>query len=151
MSNIFNCSKEIYMRKTPIKIISWITIIIIIFIVFIISLFIPYDKYLNYYGYVSLENNNYYLNIYMEKKHIQHLNNYLMYIDDKMKKFKIVSINDEIYYEKSKPYYLVKLNVNLENELLIENNIINISFKIRRTTLKDEFISIIKEAVYATN
>lgn len=143
-------SKEILMRKTPLKIVSWITILIVLLISFIIISFIPYNKYLNYYGYISKED-KYYLNVYVEQKYIENIQDYKLIIDHKKRKFKIINIDNQLYYEKNKPYYLVTIYADLEENLLIQNNVINVIFNVRKTTLQKEIFKVIKEVIYERN
>lgn len=121
--NAFNNSRVMIERKTPKKIISWITILIIITVLFIcISVFYKYRKY-NTYSALILKDDYVYLKIYS-----QDLPNSEMYIYNKKVDYKVIS-ND---FEST----LVKCD--LKGDYLITGNPIKIYFKGGYTTLFNE-------------
>lgn len=123
--DIYNNSAIILDKKTPKKIISWVTILIILTLLFLIILFIPFNIYKSFIGYVNIVDNSSYL--------VLDIN----YSDFPINK------NNELYIKKQKySYKVVKLehnklilSINLDNNLKIQNNIIPVNILKKRTTL----------------
>lgn len=151
MNNNINNSREILCRKTPLCIVNFTTVLILSLIVLIIISNFSYNKYLQIYGYVVLDNNDYYINTYLSKTDIANLQKFKLYLDNKKTNFKVIKISNEQYYIDNKSYYLVSLKINLDKSQIIQNNIINLMFKIRKTTLKKEIFIKIKEVIYDRN
>ena len=139
--NVFNYSKLKLMNDNPSKIISWITILIVVFILFLIfGIFLKFHTYSNYIGYIDISD-NYNLKIIVDEKSFPIKNNYKLYIDNKKYDYKIVLI------EKQVGYYEVLINCKIDDALLINNNILTITFQKEKTSLIKEIIKKFKKGL----
>ena len=123
--DIYNDSAIILEKKTPKKIISWITILIMFTILFIVFSFIPFNIYKPLFGYVDLTNNSSYLILDINKSDFPVNKNNELYIKNKKYNYKIVRIEED----------KLVLNLNLDDNLKIQNNIITANLLKNRTTL----------------
>ena len=123
--DIYNDSAIILEKKTPKKIISWITILIILTILFVVFSFIPFNIYKPLYGYVDITNNSSYLILDVNNSDFPVNKNNELYIKNKKYNYKIVKIEED----------KLILSVNLDNNLKIQNNIITVNILKNRTTL----------------
>ena len=123
--DIYNDSAIILEKKTPKKIISWITILIILTILFVVFSFIPFNIYKPLYGYVDITNNSSYLILDVNNSDFPVNKNNELYIKNKKYNYKIVKIEED----------KLILSVNLDNNLKIQNNIITANILKNRTTL----------------
>ena len=123
--DIYNDSAIILEKKTPKKIISWITILIILTILFVVFLFIPFNIYKPLFGYVDITNNSSYLILDFDKSDFPFNKNNELYIKSKKYDYKVVRIEEN----------KLILNVNLDNNLKVQNNIVTANVLKNRTTL----------------
>lgn len=123
--DIYNDSAIILEKKTPKKIISWITILIILTILFVVFSFIPFNIYKPLYGYVDITNDSSYLILDVNNSDFPVNKNNELYIKNKKYNYKIVKIEED----------KLILSVNLNNNLKIQNNIITANILKNRTTL----------------
>lgn len=131
--DIYNNSAIILKRKTPKIIISWITILITSISLLIIFSFVPFNIYKTYGGYITIENDNSYINLFINESDFPIYNNYNLYIKNTEYSYEVISIShDEL-----------KLELNLEDKLRINNNYIFVNILESRTTL----FKIIKEKI----
>lgn len=136
--NVFNYSKIKLMNERPSKIVSWNTILFIILILFIIiSIFLKYHIYSDYVGYI--DNNN--IRIIIDNKSFPVKNNYKLYIDNKKYQYEIINI------EKKNEYYELLIKCNLNKSLLINNNVIKVTFQKETTTFMKEIIKKLKRGM----
>ena len=126
-SDIYNNSAIILNKKQPKKIISWITILIIILILFIIFSFVPFNIYKPYIGQVYCNESNSFLDINLEYSDFPVIKNKKLYIKRKEYDYEIIDI-----YENN-----VRLKINLDEELNINNNLVTLNILEDRTTLFD--------------
>ena len=120
--DIYNNSSVIMLKKVPVKIISWITILIV-FLIFILvfGTFFTYNKYEKCIGMVR--ENNIVLELSPDK--INKIKDRL-YIDNKKYNFEIKEISKDYIIIDNKNYYEIVLNINLEDKYKIDNNILEI-------------------------
>ena len=123
--DIYNNSAIILDRKTPKKIISWITILIILTILFIIFTFIPFNVYKPIIGSVNITNNSSYLILNINGSDFPINKNNELYIKNKKYDYEVVKIEED----------KLILNINLDNNLKIQNNMITVNILKNRTTL----------------
>lgn len=123
--DIYNDSAIILEKKTPKKIISWITILIILTILFVVFSFIPFNIYKPLFGYVDITNNSSYLILDFDKSDFPFNKNNELYIKSKKYDYKVVRIEEN----------KLTLNVNLDNNLKVQNNIVTANVLKNRTTL----------------
>lgn len=123
--DIYNDSAIILEKKTPKKIISWITILIILTILFIIFSFIPFNIYKAFIGYVNIDNNNSYIILNHDYSDFPLDKNNKLYIKSKKYNYRVVSIQDNE----------VVLDINLDDNLKIEGNVVALNMLKNRTTL----------------
>ena len=123
--DIYNNSAIILDKKTPNKIVSWITILTILLILFIIFSFIPFNIYKPYIGYVEIKGSDTFLNIKLEYSDFPVSKNKKMYIKNKAYKYEVIDIENDI----------VVIKINLEDNLKLEKNILTINILKDRTTL----------------
>ena len=146
--DIFDNSPLILEKKRPLYIVSYLTIILIVilFIILIGSLY-EYNPYKSYLGKVIISENDFYINILMEDRDVLFLNKDI-FINNKSYKSKIISISDIAYIgENLKKYYEVRIKSNIDDNLIIQNNIIEISMKLPKTTLLKELIKNIRKGL----
>ena len=123
--DIYNDSAIILDKKTPKKIISWITILIILTLLFVMFSFIPFNTYKHLVGYVDIVDNNSYLILNLNNSDFPVNNNNKLYIQNRQYNYKIVMIEED----------KLILSINLDNNLKIQNNIVTANILKNRTTL----------------
>lgn len=145
--NIFDNSTIIMMRKTPSKIFVWIVVIIIGLIVFLsLSIFYRYNKYLNYIGTIVEEDTQYYIKIFIEEDKLVAFSNNILLIDNKEIEYKVKNISKNYYLTpQSVKMHEVVLKCKLNQQLMIDNNMVQLRFKMPQTTAMHDFIENIKK------
>lgn len=123
--DIYNDSAIILDKKTPKKIISWITILIILILLFIIFSFLPFNIYKPLVGYVDIVDNNSYLILNINNSDFPVNNNNKLYIKNKKYNYEIVKIEED----------KLILRINLDDNLKIQNNMVTVNILKNRTTI----------------
>jgi len=123
--DIYNDSAIILDKKTPKKIISWITILIVLTVLFIIFSFIPFNVYKPLVGYIDIVDDNSYLILNLNNSDFPVNNDNILYIKNKKYNYEIVSIQEN----------KLILNVNIEDNLKIQNNALTANILKNKTTL----------------
>ena len=123
--DIYNNSAIILDKKTPKKIISWITILIVLIFLFLCFSFIPFNVYKPLIGYVDIVDNNSYLVFDINNCDFPINKNNELYIKTKKYNYDIVRIEEE----------KLILNINLDDNLKVQNNIVTVNILKNRTTL----------------
>ena len=130
--DIYNNSAQILNKKTPKKIVSWITILIILSNFFIIFSFVPFNVYKPCMGYVILSDNESFLvlngGLSLSKK-------YKVYIKNKRYDYEIIDISAD----------KIVLKVNLDDDIKIDKNIVKVNILKNRTTIFKIIINKIKK------
>ena len=146
--DIFYNSEIIQRRKTfKIKyyIISMTSLLIGLLI--FISCF-KYNPYINLNAMIIKENNTYYLKTLVNPEQINDINQKHIIISNKKYKYKVKNISEDyILDEKYNRYYEVLLESDIDSKLIIDNNIINISIEMPKTTFLNQIIKRIKKEV----
>lgn len=141
--DIYNNSSVIMLKKVPVKIISWITILLV-FLIFILvfGILFTYNKYEKCIGIVR--GNNIVLELSPDK--INKIKDGL-YIDNKKYDFEIKEISNDYIIIDNKNYYEIVLNINLEDKYKIDNNILEIYIELEKTTLLKEIFNFLKKGL----
>lgn len=144
--DVFDNSTIIMIRKTPPKIISWITIITIgLIALLIISIFCKYNRYTNYIGTIVKEGEQYYVKLFIEEDKIITFPNSKLLINHKEVNYKIKTISKNYYLtEYAQKMYEVLLSCTLPQNLIIANNLVELRFKSSKTTIMHNFFEKIK-------
>ena len=123
--DIYNDSAIILEKKTPKKIISWITILIVLLSFFVIISLIPFNIYKPFVGKVNIIDERILVELDLNYGGFP-VNRYnKLYIKNKEYDYEVVSIEDNILY----------LDINLDESLRIQNNIVNVNILKDRTTI----------------
>lgn len=123
--DIYNDSAIILDKKTPKKIISWITILIILTIMFVVFSFIPFNIYKPLVGYIDIIDNKAYIVLTLNQSDFPVNKDNKLYIKNKQYNYEIVKIeNDKLI-----------LNIDLDNSLKVQNNMLTVNILKNRTTL----------------
>lgn len=137
---IYNNFPYILNQKTSKVVKIWILILILSFIIFLIIAFnYKYYNYKTYLGYIKKIDNSLHPSFYVREDEVGNLSNYELLIDNESHNFQIISISNQYYLIDNQPFYEVVIKTNLPDKYLIENNIINLVFKMNQTTLYQEF------------
>lgn len=123
--DIFNNSAIIMNRKTPKKIISWITILLLLIIIILIFSFIPFNIYKRNIGVVFIYNNEYFVDLKLENNDFPIYKNKKLYINNDLYKYEVIKIDNNS----------VILKINLNEEYKIDGNILNMVILDNRTTI----------------
>ena len=123
--DIYTNSSIILERRMPNKIISWIVILILFLIFLLVISFIPVNIFRTYSGYVTLENNNQYINFVMgsddliDKKGTLYIKNKsIKYEFDSIKENMIIVLIDSKYL--LEPNKLIKINLLCDRTTLLK-------------------------------
>lgn len=142
-------NSEIIQRRNSFKIKYYIismTSLLIGLLIFI-SCF-KYNPYINLNAMIIKENNSYYLKTLVNLEQINDINQTHIIISNKKYKYKVKNISEDyILDEKYNRYYEVLLESNIDSKLIIDNNIINISIEMPKTTFLNQIIKRIKKEV----
>ena len=123
--DIYNDSAIILEKKTPKKIISWITILIVLLSFFVIISLIPFNIYKPFVGKVNIIDERILMELDLNYGGFP-VNRYnKLYIKNNEYDYEVVSIEDNILY----------LDINLDESLRIQNNIVNVNILKDRTTI----------------
>jgi len=123
--DIYNNSAIILEKKTPKRIISWITILTIIVVLFVVFSMVPFNIYKPFIGKVNITNNKTFLELELNYSGFPVDRYNKLYIKNKEYSYKIISIEDNI----------LLLDINLDESLKIQNNIVNVNILKTRTTI----------------
>lgn len=123
--DIYNDSAIILEKKTPKKIISWITILIILTLIFLFLSFLPFNIYKTKVGYVDIVDNNSYIVLPINECDFPVHKNKKLFIKNKKYNYKIMKLESD----------KLILKINLDNNLKIQNNIVKLNILKDRTTL----------------
>ena len=139
-TKIYNNFPYILNQKTSKVVKIWILFLILSFIIFLIIAFnYKYYNYKTYLGYIKKIDNSLHPSFYVREDEVGNLSNYELLIDNEKHSFQIISISNQYYLIDNQPFYEVVIKTNLPDKYLIENNIINLVFKMNQTTLYQEF------------
>jgi len=146
--NAFYNSDVILQRKSfNIKIYIFFLMIFLTLLLAIL-LSISYHSYINLTAVLVKEQNSYHLRTLVLEEQIENINQKNLIINNKKNKYKIKNISEEfILDEKYNRYYEVVLETKIEQDLIINNNIINISIELPKETFFQKLIKKIKKGM----
>lgn len=144
---MISCNKEIIFNIKNKLVILLSSVVIISFIIMIIlAHLLKVEKYYQNKGIVVLDNENYYLKIYVDFENIETIiNNSSILINEDNYQYNIISISDllESNYDNYQIFYLQILNPN--KNLLVNNLVINYKILTGRESLIKYIKNIVKE------
>lgn len=144
---MISCNKEIIFNIKNKLVILFSSIVIISFIIMIIlAHLLKVEKYYQNKGIVVLDNDNYYLKLYVDFENIETIiNNSSIFINEDNYQYNIISISDllESNYDNYQIFYLQILNPN--KNLLVNNLVINYKILTGRESLIKYIKKIVKE------
>lgn len=144
---MISCNKEIIFNIKNKLVILLSSVVIISFIIMIIlAHLLKVEKYYQNKGIVVLDNDNYYLKLYVDFENIETIiNNSSILINEDNYQYNIVSISDllESNYDNYQIFYLQILNPN--KNLLVNNLVINYKILTGRESLIKYIKKIVKE------
>ena len=144
---MISCDKEIIFNIKNKLVILFSSIVIISFIIMIIlAHLLKVEKYYQNKGIVVLDNDDYYLKLYVDFENIETIiNNSSILINEDNYQYNIISISDllESNYDNYQIFYLQILNPN--KNLLVNNLVINYKILTGRESLIKYIKNIVKE------
>lgn len=144
---MISCNKEIIFNIKNKLVILLSSVVIISFIIMIIlAHLLKVEKYYQNKGIVVLDNDNYYLKLYVDFENIETIiNNSSILINEDNYQYNIISISDllESNYVNYQIFYLQILNPN--KNLLVNNLVINYKILTDRESLIKYIKKIVKE------
>lgn len=144
---MISCNKEIIFNIKNKLVILFSSVVIISFIIMIIlAHLLKVEKYYQNKGIVVLDNDNYYLKLYVDFENIETIiNNSSILINEDNYQYNIISISDllESNYDNYQIFYLQILNPN--KNLLVNNLVINYKILTGRESLIKYIKNIVKE------
>lgn len=144
---MISCNKEIIFNIKNKLVILFSSVVIISFIIMIIlEHLLKVEKYYQNKGIVVLDNDNYYLKLYVDFENIETIiNNSSILINEDNYQYNIISISDllESNYDNYQIFYLQILNPN--KNLLVNNLVINYKILTGRESLIKYIKKIVKE------
>lgn len=144
---MISCNKEIIFNIKNKLVILFSSVVIISFIIMIIlAHLLKVEKYYQNKGIVVLDNDNYYLKLYVDFENIETIiNNSSILINEDNYQYNIISISDllESNYVNYQIFYLQILNPN--KNLLVNNLVINYKILTDRESLIKYIKKIVKE------
>lgn len=144
---MISCNKEIIFNIKNKLVILLSSVVIISFIIMIIlAHLLKVEKYYQNKGIVVLDNDNYYLKLYVDFENIETIiNNSSILINEDNYQYNIISISDllESNYDNYQIFYLQILNPN--KNLLVNNLVINYKILTGRESLIKYIKKIVKE------
>lgn len=144
---MISCNKEIIFNIKNKLVILFNSVVIISFIIMIIlAHLLKVEKYYQNKGIVVLDNDDYYLKLYVDFENIETIiNNSSILINEDNYQYNIISISDllESNYDNYQIFYLQILNPN--KNLLVNNLVINYKILTGRESLIKYIKKIVKE------
>lgn len=144
---MISCNKEIIFNIKNKLVILFSSVVIISFIIMIIlAHLLKVEKYYQNKGIVVLDNDDYYLKLYVDFENIETIiNNSSILINEDNYQYNIISISDllESNYDNYQIFYLQILNPN--KNLLVNNLVINYKILTGRESLIKYIKKIVKE------
>ena len=144
---MISCNKEIIFNIKNKLVILFSSVVIISFIIMIILAHrLKVEKYYQNKGIVVLDNDDYYLKLYVDFENIETIiNNSSILINEDNYQYNIISISDllESNYDNYQIFYLQILNPN--KNLLVNNLVINYKILTGRESLIKYIKNIVKE------
>lgn len=142
--DIYLNSSTMLLKKTPSRIVSWVTMLFL-FLIFLVCFmgFYKYKKYLKYDAYIK----NGYIEFYVDKDFFNKINNNKVLIKEKNYDYDVVSILEFSYENGVNDLWKITIKVDLEKNMLIENNYFQIQFLESEGTIIKRIVKKIKKGL----
>lgn len=141
---MYQNSNIVTMRKVPVKICSWITILILSTALFVIfSLTFKYKKYLKYDAVV----NNNYVELYIDENFFIKSSSDKVLINNKEYHYDVVALEEYSYNMGEVEYWKIMLDIDLPKNLKVENNRLRLEFLDKETTFYNNVLEKIKKGM----
>ena len=142
--DIYLNSSTMLLKKTPSRIVSWVTMLFL-FLIFLVCfmVFYKYKKYLKYDAYIK----NGYIEFYVDKEFFNKINNNKVLIKEKNYDYDVVSILEFSYENGVNDLWKITIKVDLEKNMLIENNYFQIQFLESEGTIIKRIVKKIKKGL----
>lgn len=136
-------------QKLP-KMIYFIIFISLFTLIFVlIFIVIPIKRIISFDGFVVLEDNRYYIKIYVGDKDLKKINCHNVIIDEKKTKLDYFTIKEAYKVDNSlEIYHEVFLKVEIPKEKRVENYKLEVMFIQPKTTYLKEIINYVKRGLY---
>ena len=136
-------------QKLPKKIyfIIFISLLTLIFVLIFIT--IPIKRIISFDGFVVLEDNRYYIKIYVGDEDLKKINCHNVIVDEKKTKLDYFIIKEAYKVDNSlEIYHEVFLKVDIEKKKRVENYKLEVMFIQPKTTYLKEIINYVKRGLY---
>ena len=136
-------------QKLP-KMIYFIIFISLFTLIFVlIFIIIPIKRIISFDGFVVLEDNRYYIKIYVGDEDLKKINCHNVIVDEKKTKLDYFTIKEAYKVDNSlEIYHEVFLKVDIEKKKRVENNKLEVMFIQPKTTYLKEIINYVKRGLY---
>ena len=127
--------------------IIFISLFTLIFVLIFIT--IPIKRIISFDGFVVLEDNRYYIKIYVGDEDLIKINCHNVIVDEKKTKLDYFTIKEAYKVDNSlEIYHEVFLKVDIEKKKRVENNKLEVMFIQPKTTYLKEIINYVKRGLY---
>ena len=127
--------------------IIFISLFTLIFVLIFIT--IPIKRIISFDGFVVLEDNRYYIKIYVGDENLKKINCHNVIVDEKKTKLDYFTIKEAYKVDNSlEIYHEVFLKVDIEKKKRVENNKLEVMFIQPKTTYLKEIINYVKRGLY---
>lgn len=127
--------------------IIFISLFTLIFVLIFIT--IPVKRIISFDGFVVLEDNRYYIKIYVGDEDLKKINCHNVIVDEKKTKLDYFTIKEAYKVDNSlEIYHEVFLKVDIEKKKRVENNKLEVMFIQPKTTYLKEIINYVKRGLY---
>ena len=127
--------------------IIFISLFTLIFV--LIFIIIPIKRIISFDGFVVLEDNRYYIKIYVGDEDLKKINCHNVIVDEKKTKLDYFTIKEAYKVDNSlEIYHEVFLKVDIEKKKRVENNKLEVMFIQPKTTYLKEIINYVKRGLY---
>lgn len=127
--------------------IIFISLFTLIFVLIFIT--IPIKRIISFDGFVVLEDNRYYIKIYVGDEDLKKINCHNVIVDEKKTKLDYFTIKEAYKVDNSlEIYHEVFLKVDIEKKKRVENNKLEVMFIQPKTTYLKEIINYVKRGLY---
>ena len=136
-------------QKLPktIYFIIFISLLTLIFVLIFIT--IPIKRIISFDGFVVLEDNRYYIKIYVGDEDLKKINCHNVIVDEKKTKLDYFTIKEAYKVDNSlEIYHEVFLKVDIEKKKRVENYKLEVMFIQPKTTYLKEIINYVKRGLY---
>ena len=136
-------------QKLP-KMIYFIIFISLFTLIFVlIFIIIPIKRIISFDGFVVLEDNRYYIKIYVGDEDLKKINCHNVIVDEKKTKLDYFTIKEAYKVDNSlEIYHEVFLKVDIEKSKRVENYKLEVMFIQPKTTYLKEIINYVKRGLY---